>query len=245
MNIKEKMIKQDLKNCRIYDNDEITIKMIKMGLNIDDERNYRVCGIIPAENGDYICVELSLAHRFDKNYFPDKKQREKYFDMHKYSEYIVMDFCFRVDDPKEHLNNRSPKYEEYLNKSYANYEYTNQNIVKVLQEFNPNITNIELVDDYYIDDYIEENNFYKLYDSRLEHKYEPLEIIDMNDYYIKLKTKYSCLNYNQTILYEEERVDEYKTSDLDDLKTKYGKDKLENLIEEYNKNKKNLFDLTM
>ena len=33
---------KDLKNCRIDDNGNITMKMVKMGMDIDETRNHRI-----------------------------------------------------------------------------------------------------------------------------------------------------------------------------------------------------------
>ena len=41
---------------------------------------------------------------------------------------------------------------------------------------NPDINDIKLVDQNYIDDFCNKNGFYKLYNNKLEHTFEPIKL---------------------------------------------------------------------
>lgn len=225
---------KDLKNCKIYDNNEITIKMVKMGMDIDKERNHRIRGIVPASNGDFLFIEIMSAYKPNRKYFTTKDHQKMYDETYTVPQYIHIDFCFRVDIPEDYFKNYSKEYKQYNKKSYTHYDYTNENIIKILQEFNPNIASLELVDDYYLTDFCNEKGFHELYDSRLEHKREPQKILIMNDNFLHMKEKYSCYNYDHSVYYEEKRDEVYKNYTMDELYRIFGKDKLDKVIEEYN-----------
>lgn len=225
---------KDLKNCRIDDNGNITMKMVKMGMDIDETRNHRIRGIVPTEDGDYVFVEIMSAYKPNRKYFTTPEQRKKYDETYTVPQYIHIDFCFRVDVPEDHFRNYSSKYSKYSKESYTHYDYTNENIIKLLQKLNPKITSVELINDYYLTDFCNENRFYELYDNRLDHSFKPIEISWMGKYDMNLKVKYSCYNYNHEVYYEEEKKIQLNNYDLEDLYNKYGKDNMEKLINDYN-----------
>lgn len=205
------------------------IKMVKLGWDIDETRNRRISGIIPTIDGKYLFVEISLVNRPDIRHtsLSSKDYEKKY----PYAEYVSIDFCFRVDLPKDFNRNYSKEFREYNNKCFYELEYTNSNIVKVLQIFNPNIENIELTDTYYIDKFCEEKGFFKLYDKRLNHNYEPLKIDwislpNKNDAIVKFL--YTCYATNGTEYKEELR----ERHSIQNLVKNYGKEKIQKLVYE-------------
>lgn len=206
------------------------IKMVKMGMDIDEIRNHRIRGIVTTDNGEYLFIEISKGSRPERIY--TSLSQKEYENMYPYEEYILIESCFRVDIPKDHRDNYTKKYSKYERMSFRNYKHTKENIIKVLQQFNRNIDDIELTDDYYLDKFCEERGFYRLYDDRLEHSYEPLEII----WYDLEKNGESCVKFLYTcysangIEYTEEMQKKTKTSDLIN---KYGKEKVKNLINKY------------
>lgn len=236
---------KDLKNCKIYDNNEITIKMIKMGMDIDETRNHRIRGIIPTDDGKFIFIEILKGNRPKINY--TNYSKKEYIKIYPYEEYIWIDGCFRVDVPEDKFKNYSPEFKKY-DMSYRNLEHNKKNIIKVLKQFNKNITDLELVNYNYIDEFNEEYGFFRLYDSRLDHKIEPLKILIMNDKFLHMKEKYSCYNYDHSVYYEEERDGVYKDYAMDELYKIFEKDKLDKVIEEYNNEmkelKRNIEDIT-
>lgn len=223
---------KDLKNCRIDDNGNITMKMVKMGMDIDETRNHRIRGIVPTDDGKFIFVEILEGNRPKINY--TNLSKKEYEQRYPHDEYIWIDGCFRVDIPEDKFRNYSPEFRKYST-SYRNLEHNKENIITVLKQFNKSITDLELVDYNYMDEFNEEHGFFRLYDSRLEHEREPLKILTMNDRYLHLKEKYSCYNYDRSVYYEEERDGVYKDHTMDELYKIFGKDKLDKVIEEYNK----------
>lgn len=223
---------KDLKNCRIDDNGNITMKMVKMGMDIDETRNHRIRGIVPTDDGKFIFVEILEGNRPKMSY--TNLSKKEYEQRYPHDEYIWIDGCFRVDVPEDKFKNHSPEFRKY-DTSYRHLEHNKENIITVLKQFNKNITDLELVDYNYMDEFNEEHGFFRLYDSRLEHGREPLKILTMNDRYLHLKEKYSCYNYDRSVYYEEERDGVYKDHTMDELYKIFGKDKLDKVIEEYNK----------
>jgi len=213
--------------CEIKGGINLKIKMIKMASDLDENRNRRIWGIVPTEDKKYLLLEIGLA------YSPDIKHTnlssKEYSIKYPNKEYITMGMCFRVDLPEDYYNNRSKEFREYSHKSFLEYSYTNENITKVLQEFNPNIEGIELTDDYYIERFCEENGFFKLYDKRLEHNYEPLELfwIGGKNEEAVVKLLYTCYAVDGTI-YQEEMKEKIT---IKDLVKDFGKDKIQELLE--------------
>lgn len=233
------IIIKDLINCRIDNNNKITIKMVKMGMSVDEIRNHRIRGIVPASNGDYLFVEIQLARRPSRSYFTTPEQKKLYDEKYTTPEYIHVDSCFRVDVPEDYFNNYSIGYEK---ESFTNLDYTNENITKVLKKFNKNIIGIELVDENYIDKFCEEKGFFRLYDDRLDYVYEPVEILNMANNYIRLKMYYSCLNHDKTIKYEKYHNIELNNYNLKELEEKYGSKIISDIVNKYNENNKS-YDL--
>lgn len=227
-------------NRKEYDNGNITIKLVKMGCDIDEETNHRVRGIIPTDDGKQVFIEVLDGHRFNRSNFKNLSKKE-YFKKYPYENYLWCDFCFRVDIPQDYFDNRSSDLKECSKSSYYNIEYNKNGIITFLQKLNKNITDIELVDKYYIDDYCDENGFYRLYDDRLEHTYEPLKVIHKNDYEVTFNTLYTCTNYNHTVNYEETRRARYTNYKMDELYKIFGKEKIDCLFEEYDKKMEDLF----
>lgn len=224
---------KDLKNCRIDDNGNITMKMVKMGMDIDETRNHRIRGIVPTDDGKFIFVEILEGNRPKINY--TNMTKKEYEQRYPHDEYIWIDGCFRVDVPEDKFRNYSPEFRKYST-SYRNLEHNKENIITVLKQFNKNITDLELVDYNYMDEFNEEHGFFRLYDERLEHKREPLRIVIMNGTsFIQLKEKYSCYNYDRSVYYEEERDGVYKNFKMNELYKIFDKEKLDKTIEEYNK----------
>ena len=222
----------DLKNCKILTDNKLVVKMVKMGMDIDEKRNHRIRGIIPTDDNKYIFVEILSGNKPDIKYTNlNKKEYEERFP---YDNYIWIDGCFRVDIPSDKFKNFTPEFAKYDRKSFYHLEHTNENIVKLLQEFNKDIVDIELVDYNYIDDFNNENGFYSLYDDRLDHKNELLNVIYMTDNYIQLKEEYTCYNYDHTVEYKEKRNRYYDNYDVNELYKMYGKEIVDTNIKKYN-----------
>lgn len=228
-------------NRKEYDNGDITIKLVKMGCDIDEENNHRVRGIIPTEDGKQVFVEVLDGHRFDRSHFRDLS-KEEYLKKYPYENYLWCDFCFRVDIPQDYYDNYSRDLKVFEKNSYYDIEYNKKGIISFLQKLNKNITDIELVDKNYIDDYCDEHGFYRLYDDRLEHSYEPLKItykIDNKEVHFDML--YKCTNYNHTVDYEEIEKDTFKNYKIEELYDKFGKEKIDTLFDEYDKYMEELF----
>lgn len=234
-------LKKTFMNKSIREDGKIIAKFIKMGMDIKNGTNHRVRGIIEADNGDYLFLEFICGNSPSKDYLSTKVAKKNYEQKYPFKHYVYLDFCFRVDNPEDFLLNHSDKYHSYSGKAFYDLEYTNENIVKVLQVFNKDIVGIELVDDYYIDDYCDEMGFYTLHDHRLKHNYEAIKINYMGKHRLVLVTKYSCDNYNNTIHYEDESTKEYKNYNIYDLYEEYGRETIDKLIEDYNNEIKNIF----
>ena len=55
-------------NRKEYDNGDITIKLVKMGCDIDEENNHRIRGVVPTEDGKQVFVEVGDIERPNKPY---------------------------------------------------------------------------------------------------------------------------------------------------------------------------------
>lgn len=226
-------------NRKEYEDGNITIKLVKMGCDIDEENNHRVRGIIPTEGGKQVFIEVLDGHRFDRSYLNISK--EEYFKKYPYENYLWCDFCFRVDIPQDYYDNYSSDIKKLSKSSYYDIEYNKKGIISFLQQLNKNITDIELVDKNYIDDYCSEHGFYRLYDDRLEHSYEPLKINYKSDKEVQFDMLYKCTNYNHTVDYEEIEKNTFKNYKMNELYDKFGKEKIDSLFSEYDKKMEELF----
>ena len=119
--------------------------MVKMGMDIDETRNHRIRGIIPTSDGKYLFIEIMQGRRPDRKYTScSLKEYEKRYPN---PEYIAIDGCFRVDIPEDYFKNYTKEFSNYDRAALFEYAHTKENIVKLLQEFNKDIDDIELTDD--------------------------------------------------------------------------------------------------
>ena len=205
------------------------IKMVKMGMDIDETRNHRIRGIIPTNDGKYLFIEIQQGNRPDIRY--TSLSKNEYNLKYPNQEYIYLDAIFRVDIPKDYSHNYSSEFSSFQ-RPYYELNYTNEKIVELLRRFNENIEEIELVDDYYLDKFCEEKGFFKLYDERLEHTYAPIEIISSRfSMYgpTKVKFLYTCYSADGIKCCEEH--EEILT--FYDLIQKYGKETVQSLVNKY------------
>lgn len=206
------------------------IKMVKMGMDIDETRNLRIRGIIPTSDGKYLFIEIMQGRRPDRKYTScSLKEYEKRYPN---PEYIAIDGCFRVDIPEDYFKNYTKEFSNYDRAALFEYAHTKENIVKLLQEFNKDIDDIELTDDYYIDKYCEEKGFFSLYDNRLKHDYKPIEVewTDMlKNGDTRIKVLYTCYSANG-LKYQEEQTRE---RDTQYFINEYGKETMGNLMTKY------------
>lgn len=226
------------------------IKMVKMGMDIDETRNYRIRGIIPTKDGKYLFVEIQQGNRPDIRY--TSLSKNEYNLKYPNQEYIYLDAIFRVDMPKDYYHYYSSEFSSF-ERPYYELNYTNENIVDLLKSFNKDIEDIELVDDYYLDKFCEEKGFFKLYDERLEHTYAPVEIISSRFKMYgptKVKFLYTCYSANGIKCCEEHEeilpfynlIQKYGKETVKTLVDKYiAQLKKENLQEEYIKNASEVF----
>lgn len=206
------------------------IKMVKMGMDIDETRNHRIRGIVPTSDGKYLFIEIMQGRRPDRKYTScSLKEYEKRYPN---PEYIAIDGCFRVDIPEDYFKNYTKEFSNYDRAALFEYAHTKENIVKLLQEFNKDIDDIELTDDYYIDKYCEEKGFFSLYDNRLKHDYKPIEVewTDMlKNGDTRIKVLYTCYSANG-LKYQEEQTRE---RDTQYFINEYGKETMGNLMTKY------------
>lgn len=221
-------------NRKEYDNGNITIKLVKMGCDIDEENNHRVRGIVPTEDGKPVFIELLDAQRLNRSYYNDLSKSE-YLERYPFEKYLFCDFCFRVDIPQDYYDNYSSDLKDFGKASYRDIEYNKRGIITFLQKLNRNITNIELVDKNYIDEYCNEHGFYRLYDNRLEHTYQPIRLIHKNDYEITFDMYYKCTNYDQSVDYEETTRAKFTNYKMSELYDKFEKENIDTLFREYDK----------
>lgn len=206
------------------------IKMVKMGMDIDETRNHRIRGIVPTSDGKYLFIEILQGKRPNIRY--TSCSQKEYEVKYPNPEYISIDSCFRVDIPEDYFRNYTKEFSEYNRKSLFEYAHTKENIVKVLQKFNKEIDDIELTDDYYIDKYCEEKGFFSLYDNRLKYQYKPIEVewTDMlKNGESRIKVLYTCYSSNG-LKYQEEQIREKKTQYFIN---EYGKEIIEKLMTKY------------
>ena len=207
------------------------IKMVKMGMDIDETLNHRINAIIPTEDGKFLFIEISEGH--SPNIQHTNLSKSEYAYKYPYENYIWVGACFRVDIPEDYYKNYTAEFNEYDRKSFRDVEYTRENIVKFLQRFNKNIEDIELVRDDYIDELCEKNGFFKLYDNRLKHKYSPKEVFwsDLEkDGKTQLNCVYTCYSADGSVEYNEEQR---RDISIHEMIQEYGYDMTKTLIYEY------------
>ena len=206
------------------------IKMVKMGMDIDETRNHRIRGIIPTDDGKYLFVEILQGSRPALRYTScSSKEYEKRYPN---PEYVYLDSCFRVDIPEDYFKNYTKEFSAYDRVALFEYSYTKENIIKVLQKFNKDIDDIELTDENYIDKYCEEKGFFSLYDNRLKHDYKPIGIewTDLRkDGNTRIRLLYTCYSANG-LKYQEEQTRE---RDTQYFINEYGKEIMEELMTKY------------
>ena len=224
---------KDYLNRTEYDDGTIKIKMVKMGMDIDNETNHRIRGIVPTEDNKYLFVELISGSRIDRKYLSniDKKQYEEKYP---YENYIFCDFCFRVDVPKDYYDNYTSEFINIGKHAFYDMNYDKDTILNFFQKLNKNIKEIELVDYNYIDEYENKNGFYRLYDDRLDHKYTPIKVNFKNDKDLSFDVNYECKNYDDSIEYSEMMTIRMNNYDLEILKKEFG-ESIVDLFEEYDK----------
>lgn len=226
-------MKKEFLNSRIDEDNNITIKLVRMGMDIDKDNNHRVRGIIPTDKGHHVFVEILLARRPSISLFNNKEDKERYNTIYPYPEYIHMDSCFRVDDPIDYYENSSKEYRNFDRKPFYNMEYNKASIIKVLNKLNSKITDIELVDYNYIDEFCDSKKFYRLYDDRLDHEYKPIKINCIYDNYYRMDFEYRCKHKNWKDDYIKVFNREVSKNQLADLKNKYGEKIIDNLMDDY------------
>lgn len=206
------------------------VKFVKMGMDIDETKNHRIRSIFPTSDDKYLFIEISQGTRPDIRYtnLNTKEYQIKYPNEH----YIFINNCFRIDNPEEHYNNYSPEFKDYNGQPFYELDYTNANIIQLLQRLNKDISNIELVDEYFLDKYCEEKGFFRLYDYRLKHSYEPIEIIWSNlGLSDKSKVKFLYTFFDAHGNEYSKKLERYEENS--DLFKKYDNGKLKTLFEEY------------
>lgn len=204
------------------------IKMIKMGSDINPNMNVRIRGIIETRDKKHLFVEIQEAHRFERIY--TSLTQEEYDEKYPNASYIHIGDCFRVDVPKDYMNNSTKEFQNYIHKAFYKIEYTKEGIIKVLQMLNPDISDLELTDEYYIDKYCEERGFFALFDERLKHTYT-LQDIELYGVYAEkavVNLLYTCYSSTGTKYEESIKV----KRDVYQLMQEFGKDKvIEQLID--------------
>lgn len=214
------------------------VKMVKMGSDYTTPINCRMRGIVVTQDNKHLFVEIGCA--YSPNIKNTSLSQKEYNLKYPNPEYVSVDFCFRVDIPEDYYNNRSREYSKYTRENLFKIPYTKEGIIEFLQELNNEIDDIELVNDYYLDKYCEENGFFELYDERLKHDNKILEIIYLdpilnND--SRIRYKYTCYAVDGT---EYSEICETKGKTKDIVK-KYGKENVKPLVEKYVENICNIF----
>ena len=232
------------------------VKMVKMGSNYTKPINYRMRGIVVTEDNKHLFVEISCANSPDikSTLLSPKEYNLKYPN----SQYVSVDFCFRVDRPEDFYKCLTKEYCKYTRTNLLKIPYTKDGIIEFLQKLNKSIDDIELVDDYYIDKYCEENGFFELYDDRLKHSKKILSIENLspniNDN-SRIQYQYTCYAADGTEFSETSReianirdiVNEYGIRNVKPLAVKYVKkicsvSNNPKLTENFNQLLKNVFD---
>ena len=219
---------------------ENKIKFVTMGMEIDHSKglNHRIRTILRTDDNKYLFIEILQGNRIARHY--TNKTQKEYLEMYPYEHYIVLDSCFRVDIPEDYYKNYSKDFVKF-EKGYYDLDYTKENIIKLLQKFNKNITDYILINDRnYVYDFAEQHGFYRLYDKKLKYTYEPLKIMWQDASQTKFKGLYTCWNYNKTVQYTEYMENTIYNNQFDKLKEIYGIDTINILQEEYNE-KMNIF----
>ena len=210
------------------------VKLIKMGMDIDETRNHRVRGIIKSKDDEYLFIEILEGNR-PKQCYTNFKSEKDYLKAYPFEEYIWIDFCFRVDIPEDCFKCYTKKYADFTKKSFRNIPHSKEGIIKVLQMINPEIDDIELTSEHYIDEFCNEHGFYRLYDSRLKHSYNPMKLLfySESNKLARIKFLYTCFSADGENKYEEFQTIETKIDNI--FIEKYGIDTTNILFEEYNK----------
>ncbi len=220
---------------RIEDeNGNIIIKFVKMGMDIDNNTNHRIRGIVPTDDGKYLFIEITRGHRFKKSYF-DNLTKNEYEERFPYEDYLFCESCFRVDIPLDYYENYSKEFNKFDRHAFYKINHSKEGIIEFLQKFNKNIKDIKLIDKNYIDEYCDELGFYRLYDDKLEHKYEPVKIIYKTDRDLILNMKYSCYNYDKSIYFENISRENFNNYNMENLYRQFGKQQIDNLFDNYYK----------
>ena len=179
------------------------IKMLKLGTDIENDFNTRLRGIVETGDKKYLFIELERATRLDRKYL--NIEPNEYNLKYPNEEYIFISDCFRVDLPKDYYEAYTPELENYDRKPFHSFAYTKDDMIRLLQQFNKNIDDIELCNDYDLNKFCEEKGFFKLYDGRLKHNDTLNEIIRCELYrndgvtYKGLYTYYSASNEKFTM----------------------------------------------
>lgn len=204
--------------------------MVKMGSDYTTPINCRMRGIIVTEDNKHLFVEIGCA------YSPDiihtSLSQKEYVIKYPNPQYVSVGFCFRVDIPEDFYRNSSKEFSKYIRENFFEIPYTKEGIINLLQKFNKEIDDIELVDDYYIDEYCEKNVFFELYDNRLKHNNKIVEIRNIEPNIngeMHIKYQYTCYAVDGT-KYSEIRETKDK---IKNIIKQYGKDNVKPLVDKY------------
>lgn len=213
------------------------VKMAKLGGIDVNSINCRIRGIVVTEDNKHLVIEIGTAYSpsIGNTYLSKKEYDLKYPN----PEYLSVSSCYRVDIPEDFYKNSSKEYSKYIRENFFEIPYTKEGIIQFLKKLNTKIEDIEQVNDYYIDDYCNENEFYELYDERLKHNYKILEIRHLSprlEDNCLIKYQYTCYAKNDTE-YSEIAQEE---KNIKDIIEKYGKENVKPLVIEYIKEISNI-----
>lgn len=215
------------------------VKMIKMGSANTNDINCRLRGIVISSDNKPLFLEIGSA--YSPNINNTSLSQKEYNLKFPNPEYVSVDFCYRVDIPEDFYKNRSKEFDKFVMNNLYEIPYTKKGVLSFLKLLNKEIDDIELVDDYYIDKYCEEQGFYELYDDRLLHKEKLEEIIwvePKDNGEIRYKYRYICFAKNGTVYSElKENI-----SRLNDVINKYGKEEVKKQVEKFIETKSNPFN---
>lgn len=204
--------------------------MIKMGSDYTTPINCRMRGIVVTEDNKHLLIEIGCA--YSPNIKNTSLSQKEYNLKYPNPEYVSVDFCFRVDIPEDFYNNRSKEYSKYTRENLFEIPYTKEGIIQFLKKLNNKIEDIELVDEYYIDDYCEKNGFFELYDDRLKHNNKMLEIKKLspilNDDSL-IEYQYTCYAVDGTEFSEIRK----EKDNIKNIVKKYGLENVKPLALEY------------